>query len=78
MVNDDRGSAWLVRPVSTNTADFGVITSRSRASLRVFDDLRARVVALIGDAGQSLERLGLARTIAEAAARRDRGEFARR
>jgi hypothetical protein len=44
----------------------------------VFDDLRARVVALIGDAGQSLERLGLARTIAEAAARRDRGEFARR
>jgi two-component system sensor histidine kinase KdpD len=72
VVDDHRGSAWLVRPVSNNTAEFGVIAVDLGHPSDLQDDqdqLRARVVALIGDAGLSLERLGLARTIAEARTR---------
>jgi two-component system sensor histidine kinase KdpD len=70
-----RGSAWLVRPVSTNTADFGVIAVDLGHPSEVFDELRARVVALIADAGSSLERLGLARTISEARTRAETEQF---
>src|SRR6266566_5212213 len=75
VVDDHRGSAWLVRPVSTNTADFGVIAVDLGRPSEVFDELRARVVALIGDAGLSLERLGLARTISEARTREETEQF---
>jgi two-component system, OmpR family, sensor histidine kinase KdpD len=75
VVDDHRGSAWLVRPVSTNAADFGVITVDLGRPSEVFDELRARVVALIADAGLSLERLGLARTISEARTRAETEQF---
>jgi two-component system, OmpR family, sensor histidine kinase KdpD len=75
VIDDHRGSAWLVRPVSTNTADFGVIAVDLGRPSEVFDELRARVVALIGDAGLSLERLGLARTISEARTREETEQF---
>jgi len=75
VVDDHRGSAWLVRPVSTNTADFGVIAVDLGSPSDVFDELRARVVALIADAGLSLERLGLARTISEARTRAETEQF---
>src|SRR5215470_13721952 len=75
VVDDHRGSAWLVRPVSTNTADFGVIAVDLGRPSEVFDELRARVVALIADAGLSLERLGLARTISEARTREETEQF---
>ena len=75
VVDDHRGSAWLVRPVSTNTADFGVIAVDLGRPSEVFDELRARVIALIGDAGLSLERLGLARTISEARTRAETEQF---
>jgi two-component system sensor histidine kinase KdpD len=75
VVDDHRGSAWLVRPVSTNMADFGVIAVDLGRPSEVFDELRARVVALIGDAGLSLERLGLARTISEARTRAETEQF---
>ena len=75
IVVNDRGSAWLVRPVSVNTADFGVVAVDLGRRSGAFDDLRARVVALIGDAGLSLERLGLARTIAEARTRAETEQF---
>jgi two-component system sensor histidine kinase KdpD len=75
VVDDHRGSAWLVRPVSTNTADFGVIAVDLGQRSEVLDELRARVVALIGDAGLSLERLGLARTISEARTRAETEQF---
>jgi two-component system, OmpR family, sensor histidine kinase KdpD len=75
VVNDHHGSAWLVRPVSTNTADFGVIAVDLGRPSDVFDELRARVVALIADAGLSLERLGLARTISEARTRAETEQF---
>jgi two-component system sensor histidine kinase KdpD len=75
IVVDERGSAWLVRPVSVNTADFGVIAVDLGRRFDSFDDLQARVVALISDAGLSLERLGLARTIAEARTRAETEQF---
>jgi two-component system, OmpR family, sensor histidine kinase KdpD len=75
VVNDHRGNAWLVRPVSTNTADFGVIAVDLGRPSEMFDELRARVVALVGDAGLSLERLGLARTISEARTREETERF---
>jgi two-component system sensor histidine kinase KdpD len=75
VVDDERGSAWLVRPVSVNTADFGVIAVDLGRRSDTFDDLRARVVALIADAGLSLERLGLARTLAEARTRAETEQF---
>ncbi len=75
VVDDHHGSAWLVRPVSTNTADFGVIAVDLGRPSEVFDELRARVVALIADAGLSLERLGLARTISEARTRAETEQF---
>ena len=75
VVDDHRCSAWLVRPVSTNTSDFGVIAVDLGRPSDAFDELRARVVALIADAGLSLERLGLARTISEARTRAETEQF---
>jgi two-component system, OmpR family, sensor histidine kinase KdpD len=75
VVDDGRGSAWLVRPVSVNTADFGVIAVDLGRRTDAFDDLRTRVVAVINDAASSLERLGLARTIAEARMRAETEQF---
>lgn len=75
VVDDHRGSAWLVRPVSNNTAEFGVIAVDLGAPSGVRRELRARVVALISDAGLSLERLGLARTISEARTRAETEQF---
>jgi two-component system, OmpR family, sensor histidine kinase KdpD len=75
VVDDHRGSAWLVRPVSANTAEFGVIAVDLGHPAEGQDELRARVVALIGDAGLSLERLGLARTISEARTRAETEHF---
>jgi two-component system, OmpR family, sensor histidine kinase KdpD len=75
VVDDHRGSAWLVRPVSANTAEFGVIAVDLGHPSERQDELRTRVIALIGDAGGSLERLGLARTISEARTRAETEHF---
>jgi two-component system, OmpR family, sensor histidine kinase KdpD len=75
VVDDGQGSAWLVRPVSVNAADFGVIAVDLGRRTDTFDDLRNRVVAVINDAASSLERLGLARTLAEARMRAETEQF---
>jgi two-component system sensor histidine kinase KdpD len=75
VVDDERDSAWLVRPVSANTAEFGVIALDLGHAVEARDELRARVVALIDDAGRSLERLGLACTISEARTRAETEHF---
>jgi two-component system sensor histidine kinase KdpD len=75
VVEDSRGSAWLVRPVSVHTADFGVIAVDLGRKASGFNDRRNRVVAVINDAASSLERLGLARTIADARMRAKTEEF---
>jgi two-component system sensor histidine kinase KdpD len=69
------GRAWLVRPVSVNTADFGVIAVDLGRKTDNLEDLRTRVVAVINDAASSLERLGLARTIADARMRAETEQF---
>jgi two-component system sensor histidine kinase KdpD len=74
VVDGHRSSAWLVRPVSANTAEFGVIAV-DLGHPSEEDGLRPRVVALISDAGLSLERLGLARTISEARTREEAQHF---
>ncbi|MBO0752939.1 MAG: DUF4118 domain-containing protein [Bradyrhizobiaceae bacterium] len=74
VVDDHRGSEWLVRPVSNNTAEFGVIAVDLGHPSDV-QELRTRVVAMIADAGLSLERLGLARTISEARTRAETEQF---
>jgi two-component system, OmpR family, sensor histidine kinase KdpD len=53
----------------------GVIAVDLGRPSEVFDELRARVVALIADAGLSLERLGLARTISDARTRAETEQF---
>jgi two-component system, OmpR family, sensor histidine kinase KdpD len=75
VVDDGQGSAWLVRPVSVNAADFGVIAVDLGRRTDAFDDLRNRVVAVINDAASSLERLGLARTLADARMRAETEQF---
>jgi two-component system, OmpR family, sensor histidine kinase KdpD len=75
VVDDRQGSAWLVRPVSVNTADFGVIAVDLGRRTEALDDLRTRVVAVINDAASSLERLGLARTISDARMRAETEQF---
>jgi two-component system sensor histidine kinase KdpD len=75
VVDNGRGSAWLVRPVSASTADFGVVAVDLGRRSDTIEDLRARVVAVIGDAGLSLERLGVARTLAEARMRAETARF---
>lgn len=75
VIDDHQGSAWLVRPVSANTAEFGVIAVDLGRPFEAQDGLRERVVALISDAGLSLERLGLARTISEARTRAETEHF---
>jgi two-component system, OmpR family, sensor histidine kinase KdpD len=68
-------SAWLVQPVSADTAEFGVIAVDLGDSVEARDELRARVVALVRDAGLSLERLGVARTISEKRSRVETEQF---
>jgi two-component system, OmpR family, sensor histidine kinase KdpD len=75
VVDDDRGNVWLVRLVSASTLEFGVIAVDLGHRSESFDEMRARVVALISDAGLSLERLGLARTISEARTRQETEQF---
>jgi two-component system, OmpR family, sensor histidine kinase KdpD len=75
VADDERGNAWLVRPVSANTADFGIVAVDLGRRTELFDELRARVVAVIGDAASSLERLGVARTLAEARTRAETEQF---
>jgi two-component system, OmpR family, sensor histidine kinase KdpD len=73
IVVDD--SAWLVQPVSADTAEFGVIAVDLGDPVKARDELRARVVALVRDAGLSLERLGVARTISEKRSRVETEQF---
>jgi two-component system sensor histidine kinase KdpD len=75
VVDDQDGSTWLVRPVSTNAADFGIIAVDLGSRSEAVDEMRARAVALISGAGLSLERLGLARTISEARTREETEQF---
>ena len=61
------GESWLVRAVSPNNAEFGVIAiNLRRASPEELAELRRRIDAVLADATATLERLDIARAIGEA------------
>lgn len=66
-VQDGAGGAWLVRAVSPQSLEFGVIAvDLGRQSKAAIDELRSRVDAVLADATATLERLGVAHAISEA------------
>jgi two-component system sensor histidine kinase KdpD len=66
-VTAEDGDVWLVRAVSPNRREFGVIAiNLGRASRFNQDMLRSRVDAVLADATATLERLGVAHAISEA------------
>jgi two-component system sensor histidine kinase KdpD len=66
-VTADNGEAWLVRAVSPQNSEFGVIAvNLGRESPDGFDELRLRLDAVLADATATLERLDVAHAIGEA------------
>jgi two-component system sensor histidine kinase KdpD len=64
------GDLWLVQSVCPNNLDFGVIAiNLGHNAKERLDDLRVRVAAVLADATATLERLGVAHAINEAAMR---------
>jgi two-component system, OmpR family, sensor histidine kinase KdpD len=63
----DGGEIWLVRAVSPQNSEFGVIAiDLGRESQAGFDALRLRLDAVLADAAATLERLDVAHAIGEA------------
>jgi K+-sensing histidine kinase KdpD len=70
VITNANGDAWLVKAVSSKNLDFGVIAiNLGRETKERIDDLRVRVAAVLADATATLERLGVAHAINEAAMR---------
>jgi len=66
-VNTDGGEVWLVRAVSPKNSELGMIAVNLGKETQVgFNELRARVDAVLADATATLERLGIAHAIGEA------------
>lgn len=66
-VTDDGTDVWLVRAVSSNSPEFGVIAvDLGRQSQQGIAELRTRIDAVLADATATLERLGVAHAISEA------------
>jgi two-component system sensor histidine kinase KdpD len=64
------GELWLVQAVSSKNLDFGVVAiNLGRDTREHIDELRVRVSAVLADATATLERLGVAHAINEAAMR---------
>ncbi len=66
-VTADNGEIWLVRAVSPQNSEFGVIAIDLGRETQVgFDELRLRVDAVLAAATATLERLDIAHAISEA------------
>ncbi|HEY7663560.1 MAG TPA: DUF4118 domain-containing protein [Xanthobacteraceae bacterium] len=66
-VDDPGGDIWLVRRVSQQNADFGVIAiDLGSIPAGALDEVRQRVDDVLADAAATLERLGVARVLNEA------------
>jgi two-component system sensor histidine kinase KdpD len=75
-VTADSGEVWLVRTVSPNNLEFGVIAINfGRESQERTDELRIRVDTVLADAAATLERLGVAHAISEARMRSQTDEL---
>jgi two-component system sensor histidine kinase KdpD len=67
MITAEDGEIWLVRAVSPQSLEFGVIAiNLGHESKERLDELRIRVDAVLADATATLERLGVAHAISEA------------
>jgi two-component system sensor histidine kinase KdpD len=62
-VDDDFGNAWLIRPVSQMTPDLGVVAIDLGKVPTAAADVRQRVNDMLTDAGDTLERLDVARAL---------------
>src|SRR6476620_1476532 len=66
-VDDGAGDIWLVRRVSQNNADFGVIAiDLGSVPPGAIDEVRKRVNDVLSDAAATLERLDVARALNDA------------
>src|SRR5262245_20670528 len=65
VVEDGEGRAWLVRPVSGETGDFGVLAV-DLGQQKGKDAIRERVDAVLADATTTLEHLDLGRALSDA------------
>ena len=75
-VDDQRGSAWLVRAVSDSHSTFGTVAIEvGRDPAETSDDIRQRMNVALSDAAATLERLDVARVIEEARARANMETF---
>jgi two-component system sensor histidine kinase KdpD len=64
---DPTGNTWLVRRVSQQTPDFGVVAvDLGSASATATAEVRERIDGVLSDAAATLERLGVARALNEA------------
>ena len=69
VVRDGEGHAWLVRPVSANSADFGVLAiDLGPQAGEAADAIKERVDTVLADATATLEHLDLGHAISDAAA----------
>jgi two-component system sensor histidine kinase KdpD len=66
VVKDQRGSNWLVRHVAPSTPAFGVIAVDLGTADGDLGDIRGRVDEVLADAAATLDRMDVARVIAEA------------
>jgi two-component system sensor histidine kinase KdpD len=70
IVRDGDGHAWLVRPVSAKSTDFGVLAiDLGRQAGEAADDVKQHVDAVLGDATATLEHLDLGHVISDARVR---------
>jgi len=75
-VTDDHGDIWLVHAVSSKTPDLGVVAidlgSQTPESEK---EIRARIEAILHDAAQTIEQIGLAHAITEVRMRAESDRF---
>ena len=70
VVRDGEGHAWLVRPVSANSADFGVLAiDLGPQAGEAADAIKERVDTVLADATATLEHLDLGHAISDARVR---------
>jgi two-component system, OmpR family, sensor histidine kinase KdpD len=67
LLDDRTANTWMIRPVSPNTPDFGVIAiDLGHVSEDAGAELRQRIDDVLADAAATLERLDVARALGEA------------
>jgi two-component system sensor histidine kinase KdpD len=75
-IADEHGNHWLVRAVSPKTPDLGVVAiDLGHQTPETEQEIRARIEAVLFDAASTIEKIGLARAIAEVRMRAESERF---